>query len=246
MNFLFAQTEKIISGTISCDKVLILGIEITNLVSEKSTVSDQNGRFSIVAKAEDMLVFTSINYEYKRKFLEQTDIDSNNLVINLTKKIEQLDQVIVEKNNQLDAVKLGILSKPAKEYTPAERRLKNAGELKPTALLTGLLGMSIPIEPIINAVSGHTKQMKNNLIVEHNELRLLKIKYLYNEDFYIQKLKIKSAAIKAFQYYAVDDKLLMDYLKLKNKSLIKLRMISLAIEFNNLQDVNVIEAKIEN
>ena len=149
MNFLFAQNEKIISGIIRCDRILISGIEITNLVSEKSTVSDQNGRFSIVAKAEDMLVFTSINYEYKRKFLEQTDIDSNNLIIDLTKKIEKLDEVIVEKNNKLDAVKLGILSKPAKEYSPAERRLNEAR--------AGI------VTPLINLISGRTKNLKNQL-----------------------------------------------------------------------------------
>ena len=217
----FSQTEKLISGAAICDKTAVSGIEITNLVSEKSTVSDHNGRFSIAAKAEDMLVFTSINYEYKRKFLEQTDIDSNNLVINLTKKIEQLDEVIVEKNNQFDAVKLGILDKPAKEYSPAERRLNEAR--------AGI------VTPLINLISGRTKNLKNQLQVERNEKLFQKISYLYKDEYYTQKLKIKPELIKAFQYYVVDDKTLVDYLKSKNKSLVKLRMIALAIEFNKLQ-----------
>jgi hypothetical protein len=235
IQFSFAQSEKLIFGKIICENNPVSGIQITNLVSEKSTVSNVDGIFSILAKAEDMLVFTSINYEYKRKFLEQNDIDSNNLIIYLTKKIEQLDEVLVSKFPKLDAVNLGILDKPAKEYSVAERRLKNAGELKPNLLMNGLLGFSVPIEPIINAISGRTKSLKSQLEIERNEMLLMKVANLYDDDYYTKKLKINSDLIKAFQYYAIYDFQFIADLKSKNKTKINFRLTELAQKFNKLQ-----------
>ncbi len=235
IQFSFAQSEKFISGKIICDNNPVSGIQITNLVNGKSAVSNVEGIFSILAKAEDMLVFTSINYEYKRKFLEHDDIDSNNLVIILNKRIEQLEEVLVSKFPKIDAFEMGILEKPAKEYTPAERRLKNAGELKPNLLMTGLLGFSVPIEPIINAVSGRTKSLKSQLEIERNEMLLMKIKTLYNDEYYIKKLKINQDLITAFQYYAISDFQFVANLKSKNKTKINFRIIELAQKFNKLQ-----------
>ncbi len=216
----FAQSEKLISGKIICNDNVVSNIQITNLVNEKSAVSDNNGSFSILAKTEDMLIFTSTNYDYKRKFIEQSDIDSNNLIIILTKKTEQLDEVVVTKTkaNPFDE---GIYDKNIKTYTPAERRLQESKS-----------GM---IEPLINLISGRTEKLKKQLEIERSEKRLAKISYLYQDDYYINKLKINPDLIKAFQYFVVDDKKLVGYLKVKNKSLIKFRMVELAQEFNKLQ-----------
>ena len=220
IQFSFAQSEKMISGKIICNNNVVPNIQITNLVNEKSAVSDIDGNFKIMAKADDMLVFTSLNYDYKRKFLEQLDIDSNNLIIILSKKAEQLDEVVVSKtkSNPFDE---GIYNKGVKTYTPAERRLNEARS-----------GM---ITPFINLISGRTKSLKNQLQIERNEKLLAKVSYLYEDDYYIQKLKIQQELIKAFQYYVIEDKKLIGYLKSKNKSLVKFRMVELAIEFNKIQ-----------
>ena len=231
----FSQNEKLISGKIICDNNVVSNIQITNLVSEKSSVSDINGDFSIFAKAEDMLVFTSTNYDYKRKILEQEDIDFNNLVINLIKKIEQLDEVIVTKIPEIDVVKLRILSKPAKEYTPAERRLKTATSLDATANAGMMMGGAMSLDPFLNWLSGRTKKLKNQLEIERNEMLLMKIKALYKDVYYIKKLKINQDLINAFQYYAIYDALFVADLKSKNKIKINFRIIELAQKFNNLQ-----------
>jgi hypothetical protein len=226
LHFGFSQNEKLLHGKIVCDKNAVQGIEVLNLVSEKSTISDSNGDFYILAKAEDMLVFTSKNYEYKRKFLEKEDIELNDLKIEVVKKPEELKEVVI--NQKLDAVKLGILQKPAKEYTPAERKLKTAS--------SGLL------DPIINAISGRTKKLKTELSVERKEMLLAKVSELYEDTYYIEKLKISKEYIKAFQYYAIYDDKLISNLKSKNKTLIKFRMIELALEFNNLQEIKKIKS----
>ncbi|MBC7643464.1 MAG: carboxypeptidase-like regulatory domain-containing protein, partial [Flavobacterium sp.] len=95
--FSFSQNEKPINGTVICNRKPVSGIQITNLVNEKSSITNENGGFSILAKPDDMLVFTSNGYDYKRKTLESEDFENKNFIIILTKRIEQLDEVIVSK-----------------------------------------------------------------------------------------------------------------------------------------------------
>ncbi|MBP6182996.1 hypothetical protein [Flavobacterium sp.] len=95
--FGFSQTEKLIKGKVLCNDYPVQGIEILNLVSEKTTITNSNGEFSILAKAEDLLVFVSEKYDYKRLFLEQEDIKKPNLIILLTRKPEQLEEVVIYK-----------------------------------------------------------------------------------------------------------------------------------------------------
>jgi len=95
--FGFSQTEKLIQGKVLCDDFPLQGIEVINLVSEKTTITDIYGGFSILAKAGDMLVFVSKNYDYKRLYLDQALIDKSSVVISLIRKPEQLEEVVVTK-----------------------------------------------------------------------------------------------------------------------------------------------------
>ena len=95
--FSFSQTEKLIQGRVLSGDFPVQGIEIVNLVTEKTTTTDTNGRFSILVKVEDMLVFISEKYDYKRLFLDKEFLDKNNFTILLTRKPEQLEEVVVTK-----------------------------------------------------------------------------------------------------------------------------------------------------
>ena len=74
VQFGFSQTEKLIQGKVICDNNPVQGIQVINLVTEKTTVTNSNGAFSILVKPEDMLIFSSVNYDYKRLFLEHQSI----------------------------------------------------------------------------------------------------------------------------------------------------------------------------
>ena len=95
--FSFSQTEKLIQGRVLSGDFPAQGIEIVNLVTEKNTTTDSNGRFSLLVKADDMLVFISEKYDYKRLFLDKEFLDKNNFIISLTRKPEQLEEVVVTK-----------------------------------------------------------------------------------------------------------------------------------------------------
>ena len=104
-------------------------------MNEKSTISDSNGEFFILAKADDLLVFTSVNLEYHRRQIEEEDLKSDIIIIKMIAKITELEEVIVNKHPEINAVSLGISPKGIKHRTQMERRFYTAGDFKPIDLL---------------------------------------------------------------------------------------------------------------
>jgi len=225
--------EKIIHGKIIVISGTIEGVTIINLVNENNTTSDSNGDFFILAKADDLLVLSSVNLEYQRKIIEEDDLKQEVLIFKMTSKTTELEEVIVNKHPEINAVSLGISPKGIKKYTPAERRLKTAGDFKPIHLLS-ILGGSLAVDPILNAISGRTAMLKKELEVEKKERLLVIIDALYKEDYFRSVLKIPMDYVKGFQYYCIEDLNFAGVLKTKNKAKIELLMVPLAVKFNEI------------
>ncbi len=218
----FGQTtgEKILHGKIVVASGTIEGVNIINLVNEKSTISDSNGEFYILAKAEDLLVFTSVNLEYYRKIIEDDDLEEDVLIIKMTSKTTELKEVIVNKHPEINAVSLGISAKGIKKYTPAERRLYTA--------------TSTPGDALLNMISGRTAMLKKDIEVEKKYNLLAKIDALFEENYYTNTLKIPAEYIKGFQFYCVEDEKLAKALRSKNKTMTMFLLVPLAQKFNLL------------
>lgn len=224
---------KVIHGKIVAASGNVEGVTIVNLVNEKSTVSDSKGEFYILAKAEDLLVFSSSNLEINRKLIEEEDLKSEFLTITMFDKINQLDEVIVNKHPERNAVSMGIIPKKVKHLTQMERQLYTAGDFKPIHLL-GLLGGSVELDPILNAINGRTKSIKHMIEVEKKSSLLNQIEFLFEEEYYTKKLNIPKEYIKGFQYYCVEDEKNTSVLKSKNKTNIEFLMAKLALEYNEI------------
>lgn len=223
----FCQTagEKLIHGKIVVESGNAEGVSIINLVNEKTTVSDGNGEFSILVKGDDLLVFSSVNLEYYRRIIEDEDLELDVLTIKMTAKIRELEEVIVNKHPEINAVSLGISPKGIKKFTPAERKLATASSMKlnPQGL-----------DPLINAISGRTKMLKKELEVEKKERLLVYIGALFDDDYYIKTLKIPVEYIKGFQYYCIEKEEFATSLGSKNRTNIKFLIIPLAQKYNEI------------
>ena len=225
----FSQ-EKMIQGKITSDGNPVEGIDIVNLVNEKSAKSNANGEFQILAKAEDLLVFSSQRFEYKRRIIEQNDLKSTSIAIQMTPKPGQLDEVVITKYRNINATDLGILSKPAKEFTPAERRLKAASSYD---LSVGTYN-SVSLDAIINSISGRTAMLKKELQVEKREIAREKLLLLYEEEYFTDKLKIPADFVNGFQYFAVENDKLGSALNAKNKVLSDFLLAEIAPQYLEL------------
>ena len=224
------RNEILIQGIIVADDALLSGIEVVNLGNEKVALTNSKGEFSILAKADDILVFSSKSLEMRRVIIDEDDLKSGIITVNMYPKINELDEVIVKRTSEFNAVSIGIIQNKPKQYTPAERKLRTATGLD---AIIGL-NTSFSLDPLLNLASGRTVELLKNTEVERKQFWLDKISEMFSEKVLIDKFKIPSNYIKGFQYYILDNKTFVDTLKEKNTAMSSFIMIELAEKFNKM------------
>ena len=154
------------------------GIYVLNLTSKKETVTKEGGYFAIPATEGDSIMFSAIQFKGKTVVLDSHSWDDGLYFVKLETLINQLDEVMVVQYKGFDAYSLGILSKPAKKYTPAERKLRTATGLDATIGLN----TSLTIDPLFNLLSGRTAMLKRDVETERKERWIQQIDNLFDED----------------------------------------------------------------
>lgn len=202
------------------------GIYIINLNSNLATTTEAGGYFKISAQENDTLQFSAVHLEGKKVVLKYTDVKSELFFVSMELASYNLKEVVVNQDN-INAVDLGILSKPAKKYTPAERRLYTAtggGN-------TYGLNTQVSLDGILNSISGRTAMLKKEVAVERKEYTLRKINEWFEETFYTEQLKIPADYVKGFQYYLVENAHFENAVKSKNKTLATFIMGEIAASY---------------
>lgn len=229
----FSQSDdKLITGKVIAEGIDISAINVVNLVNEKSVLTNEKGEFKIFAKTDDLLIFSSDRFEYKRKIVGREDYESGTIKVEMVAKPAQLEEVVIVKYKDIKLEDLRI-SSAKKHFTPAERKLYTAGDFKPIHLLQ-ILGGSMPFDPILNAINGRTKRLKKEITIEKREFRLQEMEEMYHDDFYIQTLKIPKEDIMGFKYFLTEDEDFATVLLSKNKSLIQMYVIKSAENYVKL------------
>lgn len=216
----FGQTSfgsKEIHGQIVAEDNLIEEVNIINNTTQIATISDADGRFSITVKEGDVLVFSSVNLESLKRRISIEDLETNSLRIKMSAKEIELKEVIVNENAHITAENLGIIPQGQKKYTPAERKVYTA--------------TSTSVDKILNSISGRTSMLKKEVKIEKKEALFRKLEYLFEENYYTDRLKIPSEHIKGFQLYCVDSPEFAVSLNTKNKTMSMFLITGLAQEY---------------
>ena len=223
--FLFVQisfgqveTLKEIRGKIIADSVAVDRINIVNVSTEKVTFSDVNGFFKLPVKEGDILVFTAVHLEGLRRKISKQDMQQEVITVLMIPKSIILNEVIINESS-VTAESLRIILNNQKKYTPAERKLY-------TATSGG------GIDGLLNAISGRKAMLKKEIAIEKKEQLLARIDVLFEDKYYTETLKIPSDYIKGFQYYAIEDAVLANAVRDKNKTLIMFLIVKLAENYN--------------
>lgn len=226
-----AQELTYLKGKVTSQVKGLNEVNVVNLRSDSNTATDEYGNFSMFVKVGDSLQFSGLQIITKKVKIDENDLAKKIYVISVEAKAIPLDEVEVRTYPNINAVSLGILQRPAKVYTPAERRLKTASDLDPTASVGTMMGGSIGLDPIINAITGRTAMLKKELSVEKKEFLLKKIEYMFKEEYFLENLKIPKEYLRGFWYYAVEDPKLEAALNSKNKMMARFIFSDLATNY---------------
>lgn len=194
-------------------------VHVINKTAQRFTITNNQGEFQISVSLNDTLVFSSIQHKILSVLVDQGVVDNKTLVVYLEEQINQLDQVVVGKvltgdimsdvgnveGEPMTSKKAGIPSYQGKPKTQSERRLNEA--------TTG--GGIVPLNPIINAITGRTKELKRRILLEEKETLMYSIKARLSEDLFSLEPLHKDYVMEYFYFVSEADDFL---LRCKNKT----------------------------
>lgn len=191
--FAHSQTESPWKGKVTSEDFPIRSAEILNLRSKKTTITDENGEFTILAKAKDTLMCISKNYQYKKIILEEDNEEKTKLLIPLIRKPEELEEVIVLSKKAFPKIKF---DKNMASQLSIEKAAINK---KPTGVYDGTIENGSDFIGIVGTIIDLFKKEKDDKkesvpIVEFKGL----MKTNFNDNFYINTLKLKPEEIALF------------------------------------------------
>lgn len=225
-------TRKQLNGKVTADVSILEGIYVINKQTEKASITDQEGYFSIQAAVGDTLLFSAAQFKETTLFLSQGDVEQAMLYVKVTPIINQLREVIVR--NGINATSLGIIPRGQKIYTPAERKLYTASDLNASANAGSMMGGSVSADPLLNWISGRTKMLKKEVEIEKKESYLRQLENMFTADYFVSKLKIPAEYVKGFEYYSIENERFVTVLKSKNVTMTTFLIGELATKYKEI------------
>ena len=223
-----------INGKITSNTDNLEGVYVINAQTEAMAITDLGGAFSILAKEGDALVFSSIQFKETRVLLTAENFSDLNFTVKLNLVMHQLQEVIIKRYDNINAVALGIIPSGQKTYTEAERKLHTATALNATANAGSMAGGSISADPFLNFFSGRTAMLKKEVVVEKKEAFMKLLERMFSLEHFVDRLKIPLEYVKGFEYYAVDNDKFTVILDSKNKTSTEFLLAELAVKYKEI------------
>lgn len=226
MSIFFAHGQHGISkqlrGTVYGNGKDVVGVVVQNITSKKAVITDVDGNFSILVNKNDILVFSAV--QFKRKVLPVSEelFNTNFISVPLEEFVNELKEVVVTPynlsghlNQDLDGLQLekdvsaealGLPNAHTKIITQSERKLQEASGMSITGGGgIGGAGGALTLNPIINAITGRTKMLKNRVKVDKTYARTQRVQDFYVDSLFVMTLKIPAEKVDDFMYFCEVD-----------------------------------------
>jgi hypothetical protein len=196
--------------------VFISGICIWNVISAQS-----------IDLHQDSIVFEIKTPDFCLKMPNTDSFVLNNEIVPAA---EELPEVLIYKNNEINAVALGIIPHEIKKLTLNEKRVVAAGTFKPIDLLK-IIGGGMPLDPVINAITGRTKKLKKIVAVECKAMNVDFLKENYFS-YISENFRLSETDFGRFLYFIADDPECTEVITAENKNLTEFFIAENWIKFN--------------
>lgn len=207
------QGETRLTGKVMQEGRPVPDVHIMNVSRELATISDEAGAFTILARTGDTLYFSAVQLKRKTLTVTEAMLMSLEILVPLEEFVNELDEVVVRPYNLSGDISRDIARMPAEQvYVAATLGLPNA-YAKPLTQAERMLFEAtsgsglVPLNPILNAISGRTGRLKKILAAERRENRTQRIRNYYPDSLFTGELRIPSDKIDDFMYFCEADSL---------------------------------------
>lgn len=189
----------------------VAATHVLNTSTKKATITDIDGYFSIKANLNDTLVFSAVQYK-KKELVITTAILAQKLVrVSLEESLTVLDEVVVTPYNLSGNIAKDLqVIKTEKVVTAHTVGLPNAYARVPSKaereLFEATTGAGIiPLNPILNGISGRTKMLKKRIARNKLYSRTERVKEFYPDSIFRTELNIPENKIDDLLYFCEVD-----------------------------------------
>lgn len=208
-----AQTlfSKKVEGRVFSNSGDVAATTVQNISNNRATITDIDGFFQITGNLNDTLVFSAVQFKRKELILTRSVLEQRLISVELEDALNELDEVVVTpysltgnitkdietlKTEQVvTASTLGLPNAYVVPITKSERELYEA--------TTG--GGLIPVNAIINGISGRTKMLKERIARNKLYSRTERVKAFYVDSLFRTDLKIPEDSIDDLLYFCEID-----------------------------------------
>ena len=204
------ENRVLISGKVTNDTIPIENVHVINKNSQKGSITNQLGQFKLSVTDKDTLMISDIQYQNKIIIVNHDHLLTKYLEINLLELTNELDEVIVKQFDDMSE-ELGLPNAGKKPLNKLERNLNHYSQKStPIVILEALLFKPGGIDDVYNIISGNRKRdRKLKALIEEDQINASKREYVkrikdhFQEDFFINSVKIDSEHIDNFIYYCL-------------------------------------------
>lgn len=219
MGFLFVSVvlsaqsglQKDLEGKVLGKDGDVAATHVLNTTTQRATITDINGFFSISVHVNDTLIFSAVQFKKKQIVVTPSIFSSKMLTVPLEDALTELDEVVVTPYNLSGDITKDLVTLDLEPVVTASTLgLPNAYVRIPTKSERELFeatsgGGIVPLNPILNAISGRTKMLKQRIARNNLYERTLRVQDFYADSLYRTELHIPEAKIEDFFYFCEID-----------------------------------------
>lgn len=186
----------LLRGTVLYRNSVVPNENVINTTAQKATITDEGGNFTIPVKAGDEVVFMALNYQLQMVVITDEILKNNRLVVEVTEKVTELDEVVVSPEDQEAFIRLSNEDFKGFDYDSDETsEIVNISEDQTVRGMQNGLNFVNIFKLLASSVAGDKPEQAAPL--KPSEV----LRQVYDDAFFVQDLQIPQDEIEAFLIY---------------------------------------------
>ncbi|WP_343487731.1 carboxypeptidase-like regulatory domain-containing protein [Allomuricauda sp. d1] len=199
---LHAQTDngrEVLRGQVLYRDSNVANENVVNSTTGRATITDDNGRFVILAKTGDQLVFTAVNYQLEIVTVTDEIMRKKRLVVEVNEKVTELDEVVVSPENQQKFLEMENERFKKVEYEiDRSTEVENVAYTSQNERIQGQLNFVNIFKALFIPAKGQDGVQREPLKVSEV------LRQVYDDEFFVVDLRLPQDKIDEFLLYCDD------------------------------------------
>ena len=188
--------RNLLRGTVLYRNSVVPNENVINTTAQQATITNERGEFAIPVREGDELVFMAVNYQLQVVRVTPEIIQNNRLVVEVTEKVTELDEVVVSPEDQEEFIRLSNEEFKGFDYeTDQTTEVVNIAEDMTTRGMQYGLNFVNIFKLLASAVAGDRPEEVPPL--KASEV----LRQVYDDSFFVRDLQIPQDQIDAFLVY---------------------------------------------